>query len=380
MRVDMNQAATSATKPQEVIEALTAYIREDSHRSAGRGGNELAAARTALESRMALAGFFGARSPRQVVFTSGATESLNMAMNGLIRDGCHVLATSLEHNAVARPLHHLEQQGRIKVTWLPCSRDGVFNPLSIHSAVRPTTRLLVMTHASNVLGSVLPAAEAFSVAKHYGLFTVLDAAQTAGHLPVRLDDNTDIIVFTGHKGLRGVAGIGGLILNETVSAHLDLWKAGGTGSMSQSLDMPPVLPDKFEPGTANTLGIISLAAAIRAIAAIGLDRIHRHDQELMDQFVTGLRRLPVPLYGRLDDRDRTPVVSLNVPGQDAGILARRLYEDYEIETRSGLHCAPLAHQTIGTFPQGTLRFSFGCDTSAEEIEYVLEALSRLTAG
>ncbi|MCC8167388.1 MAG: aminotransferase class V-fold PLP-dependent enzyme, partial [Planctomycetes bacterium] len=343
----------------------------------GRGGDELAA-RTAFESRIAVAEFFGAASPTHVVFTSGATESLNMAIHGLIRDGCHVLATSLEHNAVARPLHLLERQGRIEVTWLGCGPDGEFDPQAIHSAIRPTTRLLVMTHASNVLGTVLPVTASFAIAKQYGLFTILDASQTAGHREVRLDDVTDIIAFTGHKGLRGLAGIGGFVLNHGVIDHLDAWKAGGTGSSSDSLEMPDFLPDRFEPGTANTLGIISLAAAVKAISAHGLETIRNHEKYLVNRFVDGLKLLPVQLYGCYEADNWVPVISINVPGMDAGLLARRLYDEHEIETRSGLHCAPLAHRTIGTFPHGTLRFSLGHDTTSDEIDYALEALSGLT--
>ncbi len=376
MRVNMNHAATSATKPKEVVDALTGFLFGNNHQSAGRGGDELAAAQIALESRLALAKFYGAHQPNNIIFTSGATESLNMAIHGLARDGCHVLTTSLEHNAVARPLYLLQQQGRIEVTWLPCDRDGVFDPQSIHSAIRTNTRLLIMTHASNVLGNVLPAAESFAVAKQHGLFTILDAAQTAGHREVRLDANTDVITFTGHKGLRGLAGIGGLILGDTVAFAMDVWKAGGTGSYSQSLDMPNFLPDKLEPGTPNLLGIISLVAAISALNSVGLDAVRSHEKMLTTRFVDGLNPLPVEVYGKYDAENWVPVISINIPGVDAGKLARRLDEDFGIETRSGLHCSPLAHRTGGTFPQGTLRFSFGIDTTVEEVDYALDALSR----
>lgn len=377
MQVNMNHAATSASKPREVIEALGEFLSGNCHRSAGRGGNELVAAQIALDSRLALADFFGAHHPHQVIFTSGATDALNMAIHGLVRDGCHVLATSLEHNAVARPLHLLERQGRIEVTWLPCGGDGSLDPQEIHSAVRPNTRLLVMTHASNVIGNVLPVAKAFAVAKQYGLFTILDAAQTVGHMDVRLDANTDVIAFTGHKGLRGLAGIGGLVLNKTVAAEMEVWKAGGTGSHSQALEMPDFLPDKFEPGTPNMLGIISLHAAITAITARGMDSIPSHEKALTSRFVDGLRQLPVNICGAYDAESWMPVVSITALGIDAGVLARQLYEKFGIETRSGLHCSPLAHRAIGTFPQGTLRFSFGVDTAVAEVDYALDALSRI---
>lgn len=377
MLINMNQAATSGTKPKEVIEALTAFMSGNSHQSGGRGGNGVAAMRAVLESRIAVGKLFGALDPAHVVFTSGATESLNMAINGLTTDGCHVLATSLEHNAVARPLHLLQKQGRIEVSWLPCDSDGNSDPRSVRAAIRPNTRLLVMTHASNVLGNVLPVEEAFEIAKRHGLFTVLDAAQTAGHMKVELNNNTDIIAFTGHKGLRGVAGIGGLILNEGVAEKMEVWKAGGTGSLSHSLDMPECLPDRLEPGTPNMLGIIGLKAAVEAIAAAGLDTIRKHEKSVTSRFVYGLKHIPVTMYGSYCEERWAPVVSINIPDMDSGLLAQRLLEEAGIETRSGLHCAPLAHKTIGTFPYGTLRFSFGAENTAKEIDYVLDILANL---
>lgn len=375
MQVNMNHAATSGAKPKAVLDALSAYLAGNSHHSLGRGGNEVAAMRAVLESRSALAAFFGAKNPAHVVFTSGATESLNMAIHGLVREGCHVLATSLEHNAAARPLHLLQQQGRIQLTWLPCGEDAGFDPETLRAALRPNTRLLVMTHASNVVGNLLPVAEAFRIAKSHGLFTLLDAAQTAGHVPVILDEHTDVIAFTGHKGLRGVSGTGGLVLGENAAGEMAVWKAGGTGSRSQSLDMPDFLPDRLEPGTPNMMGIIALHAAVKAIEAEGLTAIRAHEKSLTTRFVQGLRQLPLKLYGKYEEEGWVPLLSLNAPGMDAGLLARRLSEDFSIETRSGLHCSPLAHKAIGTFPHGTLRFSLGAGSTAQEVDYTLDALA-----
>lgn len=378
-KVNMNHAATSGTKPKEVTDALVAYLAGNRHHSAGRGGDELAAARLALEARIALAGLFGAPSPSHVIFTSGATESLNMLLHGLAPAGCHVLATGLEHNAVARPLRLMERQGQIEVSWLPCDTGGQLDPLCIPKHLRPNTRLLVMTHASNVLGNLLPVEACFAEAKRHGLYTVLDAAQTAGHIQVRLSEDTDAIAFTGHKGLRAVAGSGGFVLNRA-AAGMEVWKAGGTGSHSQSLDMPDFLPDRFEPGTPNTLGILSLGAAAEAIGRVGFAAVRAHESEMTTRFVKGLAELPVQLYGKYEAESWMPVVSINLPGRDAGEVARRLDEEFGIETRSGLHCAPLAHKTIGTWPAGTLRFSFGADTTAREIDYALNALGIIAQG
>ena len=379
MRVNMNHAATSPTKSKEVIEALTIFLEKNRHQSAGRGEDSMDAMRTILDSRLTLAEFFGVRNPAHIIFTSGATESLNMAIHGLVREGCHVLATCLEHNAVARPLHLLQQQGYIDVSWLPCDPNGSFDPQEIEKGLRPNTRLLVMTHASNVLGNILPIANSFSIAKQHGILTLLDAAQTVGHIEVVPDENTDMIAFTGHKGLRGLSGIGGLVLNESIAGELTAWKGGGTGSHSHSLEMPDFLPDKLEPGTPNSMGIISLKAAAEAITAVGLSTIRAREKNLTTHFVDGLRQLPVTVYGHYAAECWTPLVSINIPGMDAGLVARQLSEEFEIETRSGLHCSPLAHKSIDTFPYGTLRFSFGADTSEQELEYVLDALQKTIA-
>lgn len=377
MRVNMNHAATCASNPPELIEAVSAYLNEGSHTSHGRGGDEVSALRTALGARIALADFFGAPSPNHIIFNSGATEGLNMAINGLVTEGCHVLATSLEHNSVSRVLHDLETRGLIEVSWLACDSHGNFDPALIEAELRPNSRLLVMMHASNLLGNVLPVEESFKIARNHGLYTLLDAAQTAGHCEVKLGDYCDVIAFTGHKGLRGLGGSGGLVLSERAAEEMRPWKLGGTGSRSQSLEMPEFLPDRFEPGTPNTIGIIGLKAAIDAINAVGLDAIHARERVLIRRFVDGLKDMPVTLYGDIDVSNWMPVISLNIGSLDSGIVAARLSEQFGIETRSGLHCTPLAHKTIGTYPQGTLRFSFGADTSEEEIDYTLDAIRQI---
>ncbi len=374
MRVYLNHAATAGTRLQSVSDAIQAFLSENRAQSVGRGGDDIEALRAVYEARKTLAGFFRAPDPAHVVFTSGATESMNMAIHGLIRDGCHVLMSSLEHNAAARTLHLLERQGRISVSAIPADRNGCFDPQDIKACIRPNTRLLVMTHASNVLGNILPIAESFAVAKGYGVLTLLDAAQTAGHIETALSGDIDAIAFTGHKGLRGVAGSGGLILNRGVEKQMAVWKAGGTGSRSESLEMPDFLPDMMEPGTPNLLGIAGLRAAVEGIEAAGLNAIRAHERRLSAMFAEGLRQLPAKVYGRYEPQSWTPVVSMNAPGFDAGELAHRLLTEYGIETRSGLHCAPLAHQAIGTYPYGTLRFSFGADNTMEEAAYALKAL------
>jgi len=379
-KINMNHAATSASKPVEVIESALAYLQANSHQSSGRGGDELESASVVFDARISVAEFFKASHPSRVVFTSGATESINMAIHGLVREGCHVLATSMEHNAVARPLHLLWQQGKIDLTWLPCGSDGSFDPSCITSALRENTRLLVMTHASNVVGNVLPIEETFALAKQHGLWTILDAAQSVGHREVTLGTHTDVIAFTGHKALRGLAGSGGLVLSRSAEKEMSVWKAGGTGSHSHELDMPLFYPDRLEAGTPNTLGIIALKAAVEAISRQGFDAIIAHERALTSRFVDGILQLPLCMYGHYDADNWVPLVSLNHPRLDAGVIAKDLQHEYGIATRSGLHCAPLAHRSLGTYPQGTLRFSFGVDTTFHEIDATLNALSRICAG
>ncbi|MDR3331245.1 MAG: aminotransferase class V-fold PLP-dependent enzyme [Synergistaceae bacterium] len=373
-----NYAATSPRVSPAVADALVAHLR-GTNLSAGRNFEGLDDCAVALRARSALAELFGVSDPTRVLFTSGATAALNMALNGLLRPGDHVLATSVEHNAVARPLELLSRGGIINVEWLPCSPEGSLDPAIIHRAVRQNTRMLVMPHASNVLGTILPVGECLAIAEEYGLLTVLDVAQTAGVLPLPMD--ADVLTFAGHKGLRGLPGIGGFAVSERAVAEMEPWFVGGTGSSSQSLDMPDFLPDRFEPGTQNTPGILSLAVSAAEILETGTDSIREREAALTARFIDELRRIPgIVIHGTGDASRSVAVVSVSAPGHDSGKLARRLHEEHGIITRSGLHCSPLAHRTAGTFPGGTLRFSFGAETTEDEINEIKSALRELLKG
>jgi len=328
-----------------------------------------------------MATLLGVSDPMRIIFTSGATEALNVAIYGLLRRGDHALMSGLEHNAVARPLHMMKKNGVIEFDALPCAPDGTMDPSCVAKFVRENTRLLVMTHASNVLGTVLPVAECFAAAKRLGVMTVLDAAQTAGILPLKMDENTDVIAFAGHKGLRGVAGVGGLALSEVAAREINPSLAGGTGSLSQSLDMPDFLPDKLEPGTRNTIGILSLAASAEEICGTGVDVIRQRERRLTSKFLEGLRRIGgLDIHGTRDADRSVAVVSVSSRRIDPGTIARRLFDEFGIITRSGLHCSPLAHITAGTFKRGTLRISFGYGTTEEEAEKIVFALSEIVRG
>jgi selenocysteine lyase/cysteine desulfurase len=289
-----------------------------------------------------------------------------------------VLATSVEHNAAARPLYALAQRGEIELQWLPCKSDGSLDSAVFRAALKKNTRLFVMTHASNVLGTILPAGECFQIAREHGVFTLLDAAQTAGALPLSLNERCDVLVFAGHKALGGLAGVGGFVLGERAAEEMRPFFSGGTGSASASLDMPDFLPDKFEPGTQNTAGVLTLAASVEEILRTGVEAVRERERMQTARFLDGLRLLKkARVFGPRDAARTVALVSLTVDGYDAAEVSRLLFERRGIITRSGLHCSPLAHQSAGTFPGGTVRFSFGRGTTDGEIDAILDALSAL---
>ncbi|MDR2445048.1 MAG: aminotransferase class V-fold PLP-dependent enzyme [Spirochaetaceae bacterium] len=375
-----NYAATSPALSAAVVKELCGYLGE-THLNAGRNFEGLEAGTIALRARRAIARLFDVSDPLRVVFTGGATQSLNMLIHGLAWEGCHVLATGVEHNAVARPLHKLHKNGVIQLDWLRCDPDGSLDTGRLRAAIKKNSRLLVMTHASNVLGTILPVNDCFRIAREYGVFTVLDAAQTGGVLPLAMGDCCDALVFAGHKGLGGLAGSGGFVLGKAAadaSGGIRQWMSGGTGSASASLDMPDFLPDRFEPGTQNTIGILSLAASIEEILRIGVENIMKREQGYTARFLSGLGEIKnVSPCGTRDPARCVPIVSVVVRGRGAGEVSRLLFEKHDIITRSGLHCSPLAHQSAGTFPDGTVRFSFGRGTTEEGVDAMLEALSTL---
>ncbi|MGK0550728.1 selenocysteine lyase SclA [Enterococcus faecalis] len=376
--VYLNHAATSNQKFQPTVQKLITYLAANNHINSQRGMQMIDEPDFVFATRQRITEFFHAPDPAHVIFTPNATASLNMVLNGLLKPGDHILTTSVEHNAVTRPLERLMTEKNIQVTYLPCTKEGRLDPQQIIAAIRPETKALVMTHASNVLGTILPVKMCFKIAKSYGLFTILDSAQTAGFLPLDLAElAADVLVFTGHKGLMGLAGIGGFILAKASEERIDPWLCGGTGSASASLRQPLVLPDKYEPGTPNLMGILSLKSAIETIETLGLSSITNHGNMLTAHFLTGLTKLPVEILGTQDAAASVPVVSIVAPKLDSGELAQLLAERYQIITRSGLHCAPLAHQTAGTINTGALRFSFGWETTIAELDYALLALAEI---
>ncbi|NLN06787.1 MAG: aminotransferase class V-fold PLP-dependent enzyme [Firmicutes bacterium] len=376
----VDHAATTYPRAQEVIDAMVYYMKEIGC-SPGRGGHRrsLDAARLIYETRILLSEFFNVPQPEQVVFTPSVTYALNLVLKGLLAEGDQVLISSMEHNAVVRPLTRLAAERGIQVMRLSCRPDGSLEPAEVKRALRANTKLLVLTHASNVTGTLLPVYEVGEILRGKDVFYCIDAAQTAG--VEKLDFaalNCDYLAFTGQKGLLGPPGIGGLCLSARAAEVTKPLVEGGTGSRSEAEYQPPFLPDKFESGTQNVPGVAGLAAGVRLLLATGVKRVKEKKTALTAAFLAGLEKIHgITVYGTKNADTSAGVVSLNMEGLDNGTLSLILEQSYGIMTRPGLHCAPLAHKTIGTFPSGTLRFSFGLTNSEEDINTILAALQEL---
>ncbi len=374
-----DNAATSWPKPAAMIAAMIAY-NEQIGGSPGRSGHHrsLDAGRIILETREALAELCGCGNSLRIAFTKNATEALNIALSGVLNPGDHVIASAMEHNSVMRPLRYLEAQG-VQISVVPCSGAGSLDPEDVRRVIGPRTRLLVVTHASNVTGTIQPLTALGKIARDYGILFCVDAAQTAGALPINVDEMAiDLLAFTGHKSLCGPQGTGGLYVRKGLEKQLRPLMTGGTGSRSEFEEQPDFMPDKYESGTPNTIGLAGLGAGARFVLAEGVEAIRGKEEGLTARFLAGLAALPgVTVYGPPDAASRTAVVSFNIAGVAPSAAALGLDERFGILCRPGLHCAPAAHRTMGTFPQGTIRFGFGYFNKDEEITLALEAIGSL---
>jgi len=377
-----DNAATSWPKPVGMMAAMINY-NEQIGGSPGRSGHQrsLDAGRVILEAREALAELFGCDDSLRIAFTKNATEALNIALSGILNPGDHVITSSMEHNSVLRPLRYLESQG-VQISIVSCSGDGRLDAEDVRAAIRPQTRMLVVTHASNVTGTIQPIAELGKIAGHHGIIFCVDAAQTAGALPIHVDEMAiDLLAFSGHKSLFGPQGTGGLYVREGLEKQLRPLMMGGTGSRSEFEGQPDFMPDKYESGTPNTIGIAGLGAGVRFVLAEGVEAIRSKEEMLTTRFLAGLAALPgVTVYGPPDAASRTSVVSFNIAGVSPSEAALEFDEHFGILCRPGLQCAPAAHRTIGTFSQGTIRFGFGYFNKDEEIDLALEAIQSLAGG
>ena len=383
-QIYLDNGSTTFPKPRAVAEAMYRYLTE-SGSNVGRGtyGRAYTVAEQVYETRELLCGLFHGGDCRNVIFTKNVTESLNVLLKGLLRPGDHVLVSSMEHNAVMRPLVQLEKQG-VSFSRIPCAGDGSLCLEAMEGLLRENTRAVVMTHASNVCGTVLPIGEVGDFCRRHGLLFLVDSAQSAGVLPIDMEAmHIDALAFTGHKGLLGPQGTGGFVLGGAIVPQLEPLLSGGTGSLSHTEEVPEFLPDRFEPGTLNLPGILGLRAGLLWLNGTGIDRILRHELDLTEQFLQGLMPLEaagqVRILGRRGRAGRTGVVSIQTVPQDLAQVAFRLDRDYGIMTRVGLHCAPSAHKTLGTFPTGTIRFSFGWWNTEADVAAALEALGEILA-
>ena len=372
----LDNAATTMRKPQEVIDAITAVMC--SMGNAGRGVNEasLGAARTVYDTREKLAGFFGAEDARQIVFTMNSTESLNIAIKGILNPGDHVITTQLEHNSVLRPLYEMEEKG-VELTIVKADVQGRVSLEDMETAIRSETKAIICTHGSNVTGNLVDIAAVGELARKHEILFVVDASQTAGVFPIDVQAmHIDILCFTGHKSLLGPQGTGGLYVR--TGLQLRPLKSGGSGVQTYSKKHPQQMPTALEAGTLNGHGIAGLDAALDYLMRTGIDIIREKEQKLMWQFYEGIREIQgVKIYGDFLQKNRCPIVSFNIGDYDSSEVSDELFEGWEISTRPGGHCAPLMHEALGTVEQGAVRFSFSHYNTAEEVETAIAAVREL---
>ena len=374
----LDNAATSFPKPEAVYRELQDYLRRDGA-NPGRAGHQWAVRveRTLDDTRNLLARFFGMDDHRRVIFTLNGTDSLNMAIKGVLRPGDHVVTSLLEHNSVSRPLKQLEADGRIELTQLPFSQEGFVDPEDFRRALTSRTRLVVLLHASNVLGTLQPIAEVGRICRRHGALFLVDAAQTAGVVPIHMQAmQIDLLAFPGHKALFGPPGIGVLLVGHRVEPLP--WREGGTGFDSEDPLQPRRLPHLLEGGTPNTLGVAALRAGLSFVTGEGLDRIRGHEQRLLARLTDSLKENPrICLYGSPDPQRRVGSVALNREGYTSSEVGAILDNSFEIAVRPGLHCAPYLHRHLGTAPEGAVRISPGYFNTEDDIDRCLSALEQL---
>ncbi len=372
----LDNAATTMRKPQKVIDAVVQAM--SSMGNAGRGVNDasLSASRIIYDTRERICRMVGGTNPRQVVFTCNSTESLNMALRGLLNPGDHVITTMLEHNSVLRPLYDLESKGT-KLTIIGCRERGTFDIEDMRKAITSETKMIVCTNGSNLTGNYVDLKPIGELAHENGLLFVVDASQTAGVFPIDVEEmKIDVLCFTGHKGMLGPQGTGGMYVREGVSVRS--LKAGGTGVQTYSKTQPAQMPTALEAGTLNGHGIAGLHAALEYLEEYGIDNIRAREQKLMWRFYEGVKDIEnVTIYGDFTTKNRCAIVTLNIGDYDSSEVSDALLTKYSISTRSGGHCAPLMHEALGTVEQGAVRFSFSHYNTDEEVDTAIQAVREL---
>ena len=372
----MDNAATTMHKPKEVIDAVV--VAMSSMGNAGRGVNEasLSASRLIYDTREKLCRLFGAEDPRQIVFTANSTESLNIAIKGILNPGDHVIATMLEHNSVLRPLYEMEKKG-VRLTIVKSNPEGTLDLADIENAIAPDTKMIVCTNGSNLTGNYIDPEPIGTLAREKGIVFVVDASQTAGVFPIDVQKmKIDVLCFTGHKGMLGPQGTGGMYVRKGLSVRPLL--SGGSGVQTYSKTHPTEMPTALEAGTLNGHGIAGLHAAVEYLEKTGVDTIRAREQDLMWRFYEGVKEIPgVKVYGDFSTKNRCAIVTLNIGDYDSSEVSDELLTEYGLSTRSGGHCAPLMHEALGTVEQGAVRFSFSHYNTEEEVDTAIRAIREL---
>ena len=377
-----NNAATSFPKPDEVIEAIVNYMKTGGF-SIGRGTKTTQIASDIIrDTRELIAKFFNGTYER-VIFCHNGTEALNLAIHGYLKNGDHIITSEMEHNAVLRPLYFLKMLGKIEVTIVKCTKEGFLNPNDVEMAITDKTRMICLSQASNVTGTIAPLEEVGKIAQKNNITFVVDVAQSAGILPIDMKRlNIDMLGFTGHKSLFGPQGTGGLVIKEGLEEDLIPLNQGGTGIISDEPDHRKLpLPDRFEAGTHNCHGIVGLKAGMEFIQRIGLNRIKKHESYLLKKMIDGLQKMEeITIYGPCNPNKQLATISININGFTPDDLGYILDKSFGVITRAGLHCAPIAHKCIGSYSlEGTVRFGLGYFNTIEEVDTVLGILKQILA-
>lgn len=382
MKVYLDNGSTSFPKPKAVSDSIYNYLTNiGGNPGRANHSNALESNRYLYMAREEICNFFNYDKIENVIFTSNITSSLNILLNGVIKSGDHVITSSMEHNSVIRPLYNLKQILNIDLDIVSANSIGIIDVNEIKKRIKSNTKLIVITHASNVTGSIQPIKEIGDLCKANNIFFILDSAQSAGVLDINFKElSLSALAFTGHKSLLGPQGIGGFIIDDKLNEICTASVLGGTGSLSHSLIQPDFLPDKFESGTLNIPGIIGLYEAIKFINSEGLTTIYEHNSFLREYLISEILNMPnYKVSGALDKKTGTSCISINHSKLDVSELSYILDSDFNISNRSGLHCAPLAHKTIGTYPNGTVRLSLGYFNTLDEIKYTIDCLNKINS-
>lgn len=377
----LNNAATTRSKPKQVLNAVEDFLKE-LNVSPGRGTDKdsIAADKILSDTRKLLAKLFNAGNPDNIVFTLNCSDAINTALKGILKSGDHVIISPIEHNSIVRPIRFLEKSGVETSIVETDDENGITDPKELQKYLKKNTRMIACLHASNVTGAIQPIKEIGGFAKNHNLLFLVDAAQTAGAYEIDVkDSNIDLLAFAGHKSLMGPQGTGGLVIGENVKAqNIAPLRHGGTGSLSEMETQPEIMPDKFETGTPNTPGIAGLKEAVKFILDKGVNNIQKHGEKLLKQLLDGLSEIDgLTIYGPKDPKFQIPVVSFNIEGMEPLKAGKLLEEKFGIIVRTGLHCSPLCHKKIGTFPKGTVRISTGYYNTSTEIEKAIRAINKI---